>query len=267
MKRTIIIITLMLAGACIFASDSENIPLSATKPASDSGKWWPELSFGFNAGLCSEEEFANRTTLFAFYDNSLDSSEVPQGYFIGMTLFYRPEAFFDIFADASYHKTEYMVGSSGSSLRGSWVFNESGGSSVSPVLTNDVYYTCKTSYARLGVRGIYSINRNFELWLGAAAGAAVWSAAFSDEGQSHFYSSLVTGVDFGLSCLAGVDINFFDEKDSFFTRLSLYFDGARIIPSDGMSFENVIWNGWELTSTQAPVILPMRIGLALFFKL
>ncbi len=226
-------------------------------------KWWNDISMRFDGGLTSEEEFATAKNIFGIYQNSTDT-EVAQGYFFGVGFFYRPDKNFDFFIDGNYHKSSLLIGSKGGTLKGNWVWNESGGYSESPPLPDDVYYTANSTYLRIGARGILPINQNIELWAGLAFGAASWTVKFSNEDQTKLFSDVKTGFDFGLISfpLLGVDFNF-TAKNEKTISISLFFDGARQKTSKSLTFDSLIWNGWEFTTSEASIVLPIRFGIAI----
>ncbi len=100
----------------------------AEQESVDNQKYWDTLSFRFMGTLNSEQSFANRINLFAFYDPNLDVyNEVPTGYAFGTGVHYRPTKYYDLFMDVNFHRTQFLVGKKGDTLRGSWVVAEPAG--------------------------------------------------------------------------------------------------------------------------------------------
>ncbi len=234
---------------------------SRTEGSVDNQKYWDTLSFRFMGTLNSEVSSANRRTLFAFYDPNLDLyNEVPTGFAFGTGIYYRPSKYYDLFMDTSFHRTQFLIGKKGDKLRGIWVLLESG-STESPPLPNDIYYTAKTGFLRAGGRLIYPVNKSIEPWFGLAYGLAAWEVAFSNQDASQAYSDIVSGQNPGFSTLAGIDFNIFSQGEKFM-KIGVFFDAGGVLASP-LKFNSLIWKGWAYESIDSPVILPLRIGISI----
>lgn len=263
MKRMGFLSVVILAISAISVMSASTTAL-AERDSADNQKYWDTLSFRFMGTLNSEWSFANRMNLFAFYDPNLDVyNEVPTGFAFGTGMHYRPAKYYDLFMDISFHRTQFLVGKKGDTLRGPWIVVQFGGNS--PVLSNDVYYSAQTGFLRLGGRAIYPINKSIEPWVGFAYGLAAWQVAFSNKDMSTAYSDVVSGQNFGYSILAGVDFNILSQGRKFMT-IGAFFDGGRVIASP-LKFNDLIWIGHSYESTASPAILPLRLGVSISMAL
>ncbi|MBM3296661.1 MAG: hypothetical protein FJY83_03570 [Candidatus Aminicenantes bacterium] len=232
-------------------------------------RYWNELTIRLMGLLTMEQKFFNAFNMFGFHDPSLDTgyaanattNDVPEGYAFGGGVSYRPSKYFEIFLDGTYHYSTLLIGLEGDRLVGpnmplDWIVD--GGT---PVLTKDVYYGAKAYFLKAGVRLFIPVSKSFEPWVAAGFGPAKYEAAFADKKMSRAFGDIVSGMTTGYSLSAGLDLNLLINNKQFLA-LSLFADLGRL-SSKSLHFDNLIWEGWSVDISHAPVVLPLRLGLAL----
>lgn len=234
-----------------------------------SDRYWNELTIRLMGLLTMEQKFSNAFNMFGFHDPNLDTgsaanattNDVPEGYAFGGGVSYRPSKYFEIFVDGTYHNSTLLIGLEGDRLVGpnmplDWIVD--GGT---PVLTKDVYYGAKAYFLKAGVRLFIPVGKSFEPWVAAGFGPAKYEAAFADKKMSRAFGDIVSGMTTGYSLSAGLDLNLLINNKQFLA-LSLFADLGRL-SSKSLHFDNLIWEGWSVDISHAPVVLPLRLGLAL----
>ncbi len=234
-----------------------------------SDRYWSELTIRLMGLLTMEQNFNNAFNMFGFHDPNLDTgsaanattNDVPEGFAFGGGISYRPSKYFEVSLDGTYHKSTLLVGAEGNRLVGpnmplDWIID--GGT---PVLTKDVYYGAKSYFLKLSVRLFYPLSKSLEPWIGVGFGPAKYEVAFGNKNLSSAFSDIVSGMTTGYALSAGLDLNLLIENKRFLT-LSLFADTARL-SSKSLHFDNLIWDGWSVDISHAPVVLPLRLGLAL----
>lgn len=213
--------------------------------------------------LSNDVTFTNNKDVgfWGFSDESIDKQYF-SGYLYGMILSFRFSEYFDLFMDITILRSSLLMGKAGSRLKGIavWDADPNHTSTISPPLSNDIYFISKATMGRIGIRVIYPVNNIFEPYVGLAAGIVPYEIAFGNQDGSRAYSDIINEVAPIYALIVGSDL----KMDVLTLGLFLEIGGAA--SESGTIMGNWLWQGWTYHA-QFPIVPAYRVGLTLGFNI
>ncbi|MGC8964314.1 MAG: hypothetical protein ACP5KI_02975 [Brevinematia bacterium] len=226
------------------------------------------LNFKILGALSIDQQFVNNNDVgfWGFSDINNIEKQIFGGYLFGMVIGYRFVKNFDIFLDISVLRSKILMGKAGDTLKGIaiWDADPNHTSSISPQLTNDIYYISKATMGRIGARFVYPINDIIEPNVGLAVGLVPYEIAFGNEDGSRAYSEVLSDILPIYAFIIGIDFNIYAGKENLMT-IGLFFEINGSATEAGTKMSNWIWQGWTYHA-QFPVVPAFRYGLSLGFN-